>query len=503
MGRTLTNKIQISYTIETALEVAGTSWFQLEPNAINTFGANITTTPRDPISKKRQRRKGTTTDLDSSVEFESDFTRESFLDFLPGFMFSNIVGPPIFAPTAVTSTGYTVSSGGDLKIQTMVYARGFTNAANNGIKVVLTGSTATEIKVTGLVAEGSPPTNPAPSVEVAGHRGLAGDFEIDASGDLISTDAVTPFDFTDESLTVGQFMWVGGLVTANQFFEQGDTSTNFGMVRIVSLATQKAVLEKRRATFVLDDGTDTGAGGTDLLIDIFFGRFVRNVAVDDSDYLEQSYHFEAAYTDLATGPVDAYEYAKGNFCNTMQVNLPLADKATVSFGFIGTDTDNPTTSRKSGASAGQQPLQTGAYNTSSDFTRLRMTKADESGLSTDFKSITLTINNNVSPEKVLDKLGAKFMNAGNFEVDIEAQLLFSEMTVVNAIRDNETATMEIGLRNDDGGMIFDLPSMTIGGGGKEFPINESVLINTTTQAFEDAILVNSLGITLFPYLPNV
>lgn len=500
MARTLTNNTQLSYSIESALGVAGTTWFQIEPNTINQYGATITTVPRSPISKKRQRRKGTITDLDSAVEVDSDLTRESFLDFLEGFMFASFqTGPLVFVPTAVTSTGYTVAANGDLPDDTLVYGRGFTNSANNGLKKLAGTSITTEIKTPGLVAEASPPSDPPVSLEVCGVEGAAGDFEIDANGDLITT----VLDMTTLSLNVGQFMWIGGAVAANQFFEQGDTDTNYGMVRIVSIAANLIVLEKKRATFVLDDGTDTGSGGTPLDIRIFFGRFLKNVAVDNAKYLEQSYHFEAAYQDLATGPADAYEYAKGNFANSLQLNFPLTDKATMTIGFIGTDTEVPTTSRKTGASAGTQPLQTAAYNTSSDFARLRVTEADETGLSTDIKSLTVTLNNNVTPEKVLDTLGAKFMNAGNFEVDIEMQLLFSEILVVSAIRNNTTSTMEVAIRNDDGGFILDLPSMVIGGGGKEFPINESVLINVTTQAFEDSTQGDSLGITMFPFLPDV
>ena len=500
MGRTLTNNTQLSYSIETSLGVAGSTWFQIEPNSIGQYGASITTVPRNPISKRRQRRKGTITDLDSSVEIEHDMTREMFLGFIEGFMFANFqTGPLIFVPTAVTSSGYTVPADGDLPILTLVYARGFTNAVNNGLKVLITGSTSTEIKASGLVTESSPPTDPPVSLEVCGIRGAAGDFKIDSSGDLITT----ALDMTTLGLSVGQFIWIGGSVAANQFFEQGDTSTNYGMTRLVAIATNKLTLEKKRATFVLDDGTDTGSGGTPLLIDIFFGRFIKNVAVDNAKYLERSYQFEAAYQDLATGPANAYEYSKGNFANTLQLNFPLTDKATMAIGFIGTDTEIPTTSRKTGADASTQPLQTAAYNTSSDFARLRVTEADETGLSTDVKSLTITINNNVTREKVLDNLGAKFMNSGNFEIDVEMQLLFSEILVVEAIRNNTTSTMEVAVRNDDGGFILDIPSMDIGGGGKEFPVNESVLINITTQAFEDPTQGDSLGITMFPFLPDV
>ena len=47
-------------------------------------------------------------------------------------------------------------------------------------------------------------------------------------------------------------------------------------------------------------------------------------------------------------------------------------------------------------------------------------------------------------------------------------------------------------------MGVDIPSMTLGGGDREFPVNESVLINTTAQAFGDPVLNTSIGISIIP-----
>ena len=117
--------------------------------------------------------------------------------------------------------------------------------------------------------------------------------------------------------------------------------------------------------------------------------------------------------------------------------------------------------------------------------------------------MTININNNVSPEKVLAVLGARYMNSGNFELDIEAQLVFTNSDVVAAISENRTVTMDMLLKNDDGGMALDIASMTLGAGDMEFPLNESVRINITGQAFKDEILETSIGVTFFPYIPTV
>lgn len=521
MGRVLTNNISLSYVIETSLGVPDTSgWKQVEPNGVNQFGATITTVARNPISNRRQRRKGTVTDLDAAVEFEADLTRDAFEDFIEGFVFANFTNDDlVFRGADTTATpGYTIpsataaqaaklqfTSGGPISL---ISAKGYANDANNGLKPLAAdvAMTDTEIQVAGLVVE-TAPSNAV--VEIAGIRAEAGDLALSVSsgvGTLSSGNnaAVNNIDFTTLGLTVGQIIHVGGLTSANQFgsTSAGDGTRSFGYARVTAIAAGSLTLDKLDSTLVASDGTDDGNGGTLIPTDLLFGQFLRNVPVDDAEFIERSFHFEAAFPNLEVpGPGDEYEYAEGQFCNQVQFNLPLTDKATATFGFIGTDAQPPTTTRLTGASSPRLPLHTAAFNTSADFLRLRVQQLDETGLSTDFKSVTLTLNNNVSPEKVLGQLGAKFLNTGNFEVDLEAQLLFTNSAVSSAVRNNETVTMDFGLKNDDGALFVDIPAMTLGGGDREFPENESVLINTTGQAFEDPTLGTSIGISLIPRVP--
>ena len=500
MSKVSTNTVSLAVAREDSLAVLPGSpkWKLLEPNSIGSYGATINTVSRNPISKDRQRKKGTITDLDSAVEFEADLTMEHVTTFLAAFVFALPNGPNVYGDqetdtiTGVDGTAeeYDVSANGDLAAGQLIYCRGFTNSDNNGLKTVAAGSTGTAIAVEeDLVTEGSPPDNAR--IEVCGFEGAAGDLEIDASGNLIST----VLDFTTLDLTVGQVIWIGGTATLNRFALDISSSVNRGWARITAIAANELTLDKKTSTYQ----TDNGAAKE---IHVYFGHFIRNVSVDDVDYDEASYQFELTLPDLEAVGTDCYEYAKGNYCNTLAFSLPLADKATCSFGFVGTDTEPPDTSRATGADTPLLPVQTTAFNTSADIARLRITEVDETGLTTYFKSLTLTLNNNASPEKALANLGAVFMNVGNFDVNIEAQVLFTNKAVPAAIRANTTVTMDFSLRNDDGGLFFDLPAMTLGGGDKELPENETVLMNTPAQAFEDPTLGTSIGISLFPYLPS-
>ena len=62
--------------------------------------------------------------------------------------------------------------------------------------------------------------------------------------------------------------------------------------------------------------------------------------------------------------------------------------------------------------------------------------------------------------------------------------------------------MDFILRNNDGAFAIDIPSMTLGGGNRDFPVNETVTINTTGQAYQDDALGTSIGISIFPFLPE-
>jgi hypothetical protein len=487
MGRVTTNSTTINVTREASLGVlaATPAWYELEPNTINKFGTTIAKTERTPISRARTRRKGVVTDLDSGVEMEADVTLEMLRYFVEGFLFARAVGGDVFFPTASTSSGFTVpaltsTQAGKLiynasGAKSLIYSRGFVNDVNNGLELLSAAVTAggTNIPVTGNVAE-TPGANTLVSASVAGIRAAAGDLKIDAQGNITST----ALDFTTTGITANQVIHVGGVSVTNQFFN----TANIGFARVVSVAPNKLTLAKRDQAFVADDGTSTGSGGTPISVDLLFGSFVRNVRVGDADYQETPYQFENVSPNLMAGGLTGYEYAIGNWADALSMTIPLTGKATMSMGFVGLDTTRPTSTRAAQAANAKAGGRTTAFGTASDIARLRVQDVDETGLTTDFKSVTFTLTNNVAGEKVIAKLGPKYLNAGNIEVDVETQLIFSNPDVIERIRCNRTVGLDWVLRNGDGGAAFDLPTGTLGGGGREYPANQSVLINTTFAA---------------------
>lgn len=495
MGRVLTNNISLQAAREDSIGVLPVSpvWRELEPNSISNYGKTIRTVSRTPISKTRQRSKGTLVDLDSAVEFEADVTMDSLEDFMEAFAFATATNSDlVWRGANATGTGFTVpalSAGqaGKLQSGSLVYARGYAVLANNGLKAISDDAlvTETELTVAGLSAE-TASTNAM--LELAGLRGASGNLALTVFGTWPSQTATITrtitLDFTTLGLTIGQFIGVGH--GTNKY---SSTEPFYG--RITSIAAASITLDRLSAAVV----ADTGAGE---VIDLLFGRFIRNVAADASDYLDVSYTMEAAYPNIGSGGGTEYEYAVGNYCNEFTLSLPLNDKATITYGFIGSNTEDGTSSRKTGANAPVQPVKKTAVNTTSDVARMVIQEVDGSGLTTDFKSLSISLRNNVSPEKVIGTLGSKYVNFGTLEVAIEAQLVFTSFGVPDAIKNNTTVGFFSILKNDNGVAVFDIPSMTLGGGGKEYPVNESVLLNSTGEAFEDTILGTSIGISLIP-----
>lgn len=529
MARVQTNLTSLRFAVETSIGVlpASPDWRIMEFESLGEFGAQITTVARRPIASDRGRKKGTVTDLDSTVSYDSDLTMDAFSDFAEGFVFAEFANaefdlktstgslPP---PAVGTTDDFTIDAASALLagkmqftvapgVRTLVFAKGYTNAANNGLHElnVDVASTDTTVQVASTLVTETPSTNA--SLQVAGIRIATADVTLTISGGtatLVSALEVT--DWATLGLFAGQFIHFGSAVAGTgavvNAFDDTGTDDNFGYARITSISGATVNLDKLDVNLT---ATDTNTGD----LDVMFGRFLRNVAVeadaDDNRFLERTYQIEGAYPDLGGIGTDEYEYAIGNFANEFSWNLPLADKATASWGFIGTNSDDITPTRKTNAAAAVSPLRVEALNTSSDIASLT-TDLISAVSDICFKNLTVTVLNNVSTEKCLGTLGAVFVNSGLFEVNLEGQMLFADKSIVNSIKSNTTLTFLAIIKNTDGAIALDVPSLTFGGGGREFPLDQSVLANITGTAFNDptgTIPSVSIGISLFPDVPTV
>lgn len=523
MAKVSTNNVSVQYAIESSIGVLPGSplWQLMEPNDIGSYGATLTTVSRRPISKDRGRRKGTVTNLETAPEFEGDLTLESMEDFAEGFVyaeFANVefdlkstggeIPPPVASATTWTIESMSALLGGKMQFVAagpwpLVHGKGYSNSANNGLHQITVDPVSTDVTLTtdsALVTE-TPGTNA--SLQYCGVRSAIGDLALTVTGSLATI--VSAADITDWAtlgLLPGMYIHIGsddGTGGRQNMFDDGAAGDVYGYARIASISGATLNLDK------LDVKLDTTDAANATLVDIMFGRFARNVQVtqdaDDTRYLERSYQFELAYPDLGGIGTDEYEYAVGNMANEIELNIPLAEKATVNWGFVGTNVDDITPTRKTNAASAVEPLRTTALNTSSNLVSIS-TDVISAVSDVCFKSLVFSIGNNASPEQCLGVLGASFINTGLFEVGMEGQMLFTNKEIVNAVKNNTTVTFAAILANEDGAIALDIPTMTFGDGSREFPTDQSVLVNISGETFKGDTFDHEVGITMLASVPT-
>ncbi len=501
--RLSTNDVRIAFAPEVSFGVRPTSGFLFaEPNEIASFGNTITTVERNPISPDRQRRKGLVTDFEAAVDMTSDLTLSEVRAWAPGFCLHEGDGLNIHYDGApVSATGYTVA-GLEVSAQwdlegALVFARGYANAANNGLKKTNAVATATSIKVGGLTAEASPPSDAM--VSVVGYQADAGKLKILAGGRLGWTSpGDAPANDNDDGwaalgIKPGQWIYVGGDTAPTKFATAA--ANGWFKVSAISSNNLEATLDGQSAL-----AADAGTAKT---VQVFFGRRWHNVSTTDSEFAERYYRFEALYRELLnSGADDGYEYILGCAPNAWTIRMPLTEKATSQTVFVAKDAANITGTQEAGWNGAVSQAWNKAFNTSTDFARLALVNAGGDDISTYLKSIDLSITNNFTAEKVLNMAGAAFMNLGTLEVTGSISAMFTDQEMVSSIRNNSTVRLRSVLRNEDGAVLFEIPSCTLGGGGKEFSVNETVKLNIEASAFRDDVYRDSVNIQTFLYLPD-
>lgn len=481
------------------LPETGVVWYPCEPNSYDDFGGQVTTVARNPINPSRSRKKGTVTDLDASGGFQQDLTQNNTLRLLQGFFFADIREKATTAPmngTGITITavdgvdeqydaaaGLTVFKAGDL-----IMASGFSTAANNGLKTV-TAATATSVTVSqDLTAEAAPPAGAA--LKVVGFQFAAGVAQITATGLPRLIRATGTLDFTTLGLIPGEWIFLGG-DGANTAF-----ATNRGFARISAIAATYLEFDKTTWT----PGAE--APGT-LTIQIFFGSVLRN-ETNPALIKRRSYQLERTLGEDMVGP--QAEYLVGAVANELTLNVPQADKVTVDLAFVGIDAEQRTGTE--GLKAGTRPadFNEDALNTSSDFSRIKLAIVDNLPAPTPLfafaTELSLTINNNVTPNKAVGMLGAFDTSAGTFEAGGSMTAYFADVAAVKAIRNNADVTYDHILVAKNAGMVWDIPLLTLGDGRLDVELNQPITLPLELMGAESKF-GHSMLFQSFSYLPNL
>lgn len=474
-------------------------WYQQEPNSYNDFGSQISTVARNPINPSRQRKKGVTTDLDASGGYNQDLTFSNTTRLLQGFFFASArekFGTQKLNSAAVVMTAivaaaddYTAAAGlGGIVSGDLLLAEGFGVTANNGIKTANGSSSATALSVSDALSdEASPPA--AAKLTLIGHQFAAADISIAMNGTLVRMLSAA-VNLTTLPLLVGEWIHVGGDGALEKF------ANNVGFARISAITSGYLEFDK------VSWEPQAEAGGS-FTIRIFYGSIIRNEPLP-ADIVRRTYNVERTLGSDLVGVMS--EYLVGAVPNEISLNVAQADKLTIDLSFVATNNEQRTGTQ--GVKAGTRPtlVVEDAYNTSSDFSRIKLAKVDgDASISPLFAfatELTLTINNNVTPNKAVGVLGAFDTSAGTFEVGGSITAYFADVTAVQAVRNNDDITLDVVVVKANKGILFDVPLIALGDGRLNVEQDQAITIPLETNAAE-----SSFGYTLlfmwFPYLPTI
>jgi hypothetical protein len=268
------------------------------------------------------------------------------------------------------------------------------------------------------------------------------------------------------------------------------TAANNGFARVFSVAENRVEFDKTQNTMVTEANTTS-------TVQMFFSDLIRNEN-DPALILRQTIQLERS---LSTA---GYEYVSGCVASQMTLNVSSADKVTADLSFVAADaTQVVTGSRKAGTFPAIDTSGL-AFNTSSDFSRIRLARADAlaTPLFAFITELTLTINNNVQPTKAVGTLGAFDAVAGDFAAEGSLTAYFSDIAAVQAVRNNSEVTLDFAMVNANKGWIFDIPSITLSDGRLNVEKDAAIRLPLTMSGSRDDVLNTSLQVAYFPYLPN-
>lgn len=471
------------------------TWRSFEPNEYDDFGGELTLLARNPINRSRQRKKGSITDLDANGGFNQDFTQYNMQWILQGYMFADLREKVNSAVSAVTADGYTVADVAGFSAGQLIFASGFSTLTNNGIKTVA-GTDTNEITVAGLAVEGATPNG---KINTVGRVGASGDLDIDTTGPWPRlTSAV--LDFTTLGLIPGEWLYIGGDAAGTSFATAG----NNGFKRIRSVTANAIEIDVSTENMATEDG----AG---LTVHLYFGRVLKNEL--GALIKRRSYQLERQLGNPDTAAPNDFqaEYLVGAVPSEFSLNIEQADKINADMSFVALDNEQRT--RAVGLKTGNRVVtQEGdAYNTSSDFSAMRLAIVTPGnpnpvplfGYLTD---LTLSINNNLTVNKAVAVLGGFEVTAGTFEVSAEATAYFSTVEAVQAVRNNENVQLFAAVAKNNAGFIVDLPLTALGNARLDVEQDEPIMLPLQIDAATAALLNPNTDYTLmwvfFDYLPT-
>ena len=451
------NESNLTYAVETSLAVLPVSptWHPLEPNSYNSFGGDVKTTMREPITATRQRFKGSVTDIDVKAGFTTDVTQDNLTRLLQGFLFAkahekpktltigaNDPGGVAQIPvTAVAVGSFTTGAAFGALIGSLLKSKNFAALQNNDITRVsaVAGAVYSVSKYDAGVVDPALVVDAAPAaaatLEVVGFA-LHGDVLLYPAGSTFDGATViqpllssaADVDFTTLGLMVGEWLYLGDSTdllsdtgaTEFNFFSTGGTPVrNRGYCRIASISTHALIFNLVITPVAWALGAGTGgscAVGASTFVSMYFGTVIRNEPVP-ANIVRSTYTLQRYLGVGAAGALELESIA-GAVPNELALNVPSSKELSADLSFVGMSTAQPNSAALAGTYEALTNLP--AFNSAQDVFALFLyifnptisasAQAALFGYASDEK---LTINNNVKPNKAIGTVGAFEASVGS------------------------------------------------------------------------------------------
>ena len=328
-------------------------------------------------------------------------------------------------------------------------------------------------------------------------------------------------------LKVGEFVFLGG-DTSGSSGNQYSNAQNNGFARVQAIGANSLTFDKTGGGSDGETEMTSETVGASQTIQIFFGDTIRDEDTDASTYNRRTYTVERklgeANPSSNPGEVQS-ETLVGAVMNEFSLNINQADKVNFDLTFIATDNE-----QRDGSSGNEPPSDTGtvtvfekatAYNTSSDFTRIKLAEvrptqggvanlAAPTPLFAYVTELSINITNNVTPNKAVGTLGAFDVTAGVFEVSGSITAYFADIAGVVAVRNNADVTLDVAMVKSFGegteermtGIMIDVPLIALGDGRLNVTQDEAITLPLTPDAAEYTAFGHTLMLTEFHYLPD-
>lgn len=479
---------------------ANATWQTREPNSFDDFGGDYTKVARKPFSPSRQRKKGSTTDLDADGGYNEDLTQNNMQGELEEFFFAALRKSPEQSNVAAVAAtdDYTVADSSDFLSGHIILASGFAIAANNGLHVLNGITDATHISTADALTDEA--AEAGQKIKVVGFEFTAGDLEMTAAVGNTFVLSTTTQDLDVLGLIPGQWVFIGGGAAGDSFADGGSPLTGYARIALDGITQNAISFDKSTFTPVTTDG----AGKT---VRLFFGDTLKNE--DDPDLIVRF----ASTMERTLGRDDdgvQSENITGMVASEMTWNSPLANLVNIDMSYIGqrhntrTGADGPLSSRVGNTKVAA--LGEDAFNTSSNIYRLRLAAVDPDTLNPTpyFARVTewtLSINNNVSSAKAQGVLGGFDVTVGNFDVDGEFTAYFSSVEAIHAVKCNYDMTFDALYAKANAGVYLDVPLIGLGGGRLDIEQDAAIMLPLETAAAESPFGHTAL-VGWFPYLPD-